>query len=64
MSVPPGFATPQIVAIDYWDGNSPATYGASCASGGPTDTAQRITLADHSTDGRGGTRVQIVKRKQ
>lgn len=63
VTAPPKYAAPTIASIDYWQGNSPATYGASCVSGGPTDTAQRITLVELSSDGRGGQRLQIVKRK-
>jgi Tfp pilus assembly protein PilV len=63
VSVPPKFQTPVIVSLDYWNGDSPATYGATCAAGGATDTAQRIKLSTYSTDARGGQQVQIVKRK-
>ena len=63
VTTPPKYATPTIASVDYWQGDSPATYGASCSAGSLTDTAQRITLVERSSDGRGGQRVQIVKRK-
>jgi Tfp pilus assembly protein PilV len=63
VTTPAKFVTPVIVSIDYWDGNGSAVYGASCAVGTATDTVQRITLSEYSTDRRGGQRLQIVKRK-
>ena len=63
VTVPSAYATPSIASLDYWNGNSPATYGNSCTANTSTDTAQRIALVVRSNDGRGGARVQIVKRK-
>jgi Tfp pilus assembly protein PilV len=63
VTVPPKFAAPEIVSIDYWNGDSPATYGPGCSADTVTDTAQRVTLAIHSSDLRGSARVQVVKRK-
>jgi Tfp pilus assembly protein PilV len=63
VTVPPKFATPVVVSIDHWAGNSPATFGAACAAGTDTDTVQRITLSVYAADRRGGQRLQIVKRK-
>jgi type II secretory pathway pseudopilin PulG len=55
----PGFQT-SVVTVSYWNGDNPATFGASCSA---DSGVQRLSLEAHSSTNRGVQHLDVVKRR-